>query len=768
MSEPKFNNFSEKVAYYGSVSAALQHEGYSKSDSGWSKNSTTDTPAAANNNNNAGGGTTKPASTPAANKGNTNVVSYAAGSAANQNATDVANRNLNAYGFDSAIDYSLALRNATDPAEIEQLKKERQAKIDYMYNGADPYTNNTVNTVTGKETTAANTASKVYGSSWTPQTATAQNTLDYRAQQAVSGGQTYADFLSQNATTNIGMRDADLAWAKAGGVVPYTSGPNAGKGAWYIDPKGYNTSQEDWLSRENGLVDSLIRDGVLGKDGSLPYGEAAIRDYVDEYINQKKLWAKYNGVTYDPMADFNIGQALIGAPQMGSAGAGGPGAATGNGTNKAPNGSGVQNNMNPNSGGVNNSYTGNININGGNGGNFNAPNNSMYDYLEQWFNAATKQQNNAIDWATSQQIQETLRAQQEADAQFQNTRDQIAIDEAKAKDNQALYAGTRGDKGGIGASQYDSIMNTAAQNRLSVNQAQTQMAADTASTISNLRAQGEYEKADALLELSQTYLAQLISLEQWAAEYGLSVAQFQAQLDQWQKDYQLNYAQVMGNYNGTPTLEAQQYQDSLALNQQETLAEQGWQALSLGVTPSAAQLSAMGVTADQVNTYLMSQQLAASSKGNGGGGNPSKSATPKETLKSLPTGSAEWQNAVLSGASGRGQSAYDYLIDAGLSQSNAERHAEDLEPILEAWSGVGVSSIAKGMATDLTKNYASQNDKMTVIFETWLGEEKRNSMSDKQFAVAMNRVNETGDWGESGSWMTETDLYYLLHQIGRM
>lgn len=675
--------FNEKVQKYGSVSAALAASGYSNNNGTWTKSeNSSSTPAASSTSNNASTSTNK-----------STTSSSSLGSSSNKTtSTPAASTNSSSGYYDPNIDYSLAIKNATDPVEIERLKEERQNKIDDMYGGVDPYLYATTNRVTGAATAPTNTASK-YGSDWTPQTATKESNLNYNAVQAVQGGQSYGDFLNSiSVNTNLAERDAALAWAKAGGSVPYTSGPNAGKDAWSLAKEGYNTNLDPWLNSGTGLFDKLVYDKLIDENGNLLQGADAVRETVDEWINQKKRWAQYNGVTYDPMNDFNIGQALIGAPQMGSTGAGGPGATQ----TQTPNGAGVQNAIGPNGSGSGSSSNTNININGGNGGSYTGAAPSLYDYLEQWMQNATKQQQNAIDWATSQQIQETLRAQQEADAQFQNTRDQIAIDEAKAKDNQALYAETRGDKGGIGASQYDAIMNTAAQNRLSVNQAQTKMASDTAQTIANLRAQGEYEKADALLELSQTYLAQLISLEQWSAEYGLSVAQFQAQLDQWKKDYELNLAQVMGSYNGTPTLENQKYQDSLALNQQETLADQGWKALSLGVTPSPSQLKAMGVTADQVNTYLTSQQL----KNAGNPSSPKSDAADidglfEEALKHENPWSWVKNNYKNYGLSNQpDKSEFDSFYD--------ENHYTDDD----------ISGMARAIATDIKKYHGSSDQDM--------------------------------------------------------
>lgn len=251
----------------------------------------------------------------------------------------------------------------------------------------------------------------------------------------------------------------------------------------------------------------------------------------------------------------------------------------------------------------------------------------MRDYLNQWYQSAQQQQQSAIDYATNQGILDLRRAQQDAEAQFQTQRNQIAIDEAKAKDNQALYAEARGDKGGIGAAQYDAIMNTAAQNRLQVNSAQTKLATDTSRQIADLRAQGEYEKADALLTLSQQYLSQLMSLEQWAAEYNLSVAQFNASLQQWQAEYELKVADLLGSYNGQKTLSAkqfefnqQQYADEQQAAQEKKLASAGEILLAAGILPSASQLAAMGMTETEAQSYLTAQKVAAAAKGKSGSG----------------------------------------------------------------------------------------------------------------------------------------------------
>ena len=174
----------------------------------------------------------------------------------------------------------------------------------------------------------------------------------------------------------------------------------------------------------------------------------------------------------------------------------------------------------------------------------------MRDLLDQWLSAAKQQQEAAINYGVEQGVNELRRAEEDAQQQYQAQQDQINMDEARAMDNQALYAEARGDRGGIGAAQYDSIMNAAAQNRLTVSQQQTKLSTDTARQIADLRAQGEYKKADAVLELTQRYLTQLMSLEQWALNYQMDVAQFNLQLEKWQAEYALSLAKLKGTSTG--------------------------------------------------------------------------------------------------------------------------------------------------------------------------------------------------------------------------
>lgn len=241
--------------------------------------------------------------------------------------------------------------------------------------------------------------------------------------------------------------------------------------------------------------------------------------------------------------------------------------------------------------------------------------------LNQWLEASKLQQENKVDYAVNQGILELQRAEEDAQAQFQTQQNQVDADERKALDNQALYAEARGDRGGIGQAQYAQIQATAMTNRRAINSARTKLATDTARQIADLRAQGEFQKADALLELTQTYLSQLMDLEKWGAEFNLDVDKFNLQLDQWQAEFDMAVGEMLGYYNGQATLENQKYQTSIdqwnkefdftaQQTEREFLANSGLAALAAGVRPSAAQQAAMGYTDAQVEAELAAYKLA--------------------------------------------------------------------------------------------------------------------------------------------------------------
>ena len=229
--------------------------------------------------------------------------------------------------------------------------------------------------------------------------------------------------------------------------------------------------------------------------------------------------------------------------------------------------------------------------------------------LRQLSDVQARQTQQSIDYNVRQSAEQLRQAEADGAAQFNTARDQISADEMRALDNQALYAEARGDRGGIGQAQYGAVQNTAARNRLAVNQQQIQLSTDTERQIEALRSQGEFEKADKLLDIAQNYMKELLALEQWAQEKNLSIDEFNNQLARWQLDYdlsvskyltdtELSAAQLTGEFSdGTPvrTVRSDIYSQ---------LAEMGMAMLKKRLMPTDEQLAAMGMTRSQAEAYI--------------------------------------------------------------------------------------------------------------------------------------------------------------------
>ena len=237
----------------------------------------------------------------------------------------------------------------------------------------------------------------------------------------------------------------------------------------------------------------------------------------------------------------------------------------------------------------------------------------LRDILSQIEEAQKEQSGKQMDYAVEQGVNELTRALEDAQRKYQTERDQISIDEQRALDNQALYAQARGDRGGIAAEQYNSIQNTAATNRYRVNQEQTQLATDTARQVADLRAKGEFDKADAVMQITQNYLSNPMELEKYALSTNMSVDQFNAQLEQWKAEQalatqqyllnsELSRASLSGVFSdGTSTLAAKQAM-------QEQLASAASAMISLGIEPTKEQLDALGWTPEQYTAYKVAME----------------------------------------------------------------------------------------------------------------------------------------------------------------
>ena len=113
---------------------------------------------------------------------------------------------------------------------------------------------------------------------------------------------------------------------------------------------------------------------------------------------------------------------------------------------------------------------------------------------------------NRIDRATEQAARELERKQRKTEEQLQTQRNEVAAAEARELDNQALTSALQGEKGGMQQLQQDAVRTWAAKNRRAIQKAQAELAEETARQIAQLRADGEFERADDILDQSQIYM----------------------------------------------------------------------------------------------------------------------------------------------------------------------------------------------------------------------------------------------------------------------
>ena len=362
---------------------------------------------------------------------------------------------------------------------------------------------------------------------------------------------------------------------------------------------------------------------------------------------------------------------------------------------------------------------------------------SMIEQLNKWREAAAQQSTLKRDYAVERGVNELQRALEDAQLQFQTQRDQVSKDERKGLDNSALYAEARGDRGGIGQEQYNLIQSSAAQNRLAVAQAQTKLSTDTARQIADLRAQGEFSKADDLLSLAQTYLSQLTQLQQWGADYSLDFASFQESIRQWEAEYELQKAALMGTLNGEPTLDMQKYQTSKQQWQDEfnwnkhtwqnefdqsnkrwqsefNQSNNQWQAefgqsqtqwnaqlgkslMSAGIMPSETQLQAMGITKAQATQYISALNAASSNNSGSGGGSGVKTPSGKTPSGKMPSGNTPSGNTGSSDSAGKVIPQFNGNGSGTSSSALTSLTCHPDEGVI-VWNGRTYSSVADWMA----------------------------------------------------------------------
>ena len=355
--------------------------------------------------------------------------------------------------------------------------------------------------------------------------------------------------------------------------------------------------------------------------------------------------------------------------------------------------------------------------------------------IENMYTQMQTQQNAQVDYTVQQAVNELTRAQEDAQKGFDQQRNQVNIDEAQARDRQVLYAAARGDRGGITARQYDSIANTAASNRRAIEQQRQQLATETARQAADLRARGEFEKANAVLQLSQERLAKLFKLQQYNDQIAIT-----------EKELAMSEAALTGMYNGEKTFASQQWDYQTAQSEKEWAYQVAMQAIQLGQTPSADVLTAAGLDPNQA------AQMAAVYKAQIDTDLNYKQGKYNQKSTSAGTGDSGTFSLANLYAIEDEASAYDYLVRIG-KMSDAEAmnymdywyiYQDSKGPASDAdTGGLGKGTFDNTIGGQSAADYEAAGANYATI-QARLDQMKASGVSTKAILAAISDAYQTG------------------------
>lgn len=134
---------------------------------------------------------------------------------------------------------------------------------------------------------------------------------------------------------------------------------------------------------------------------------------------------------------------------------------------------------------------------------------SYADNITAQYDAYIQGKQNQIDYQTEYQQNQAKRNYEDAVASYQKQYRDLTASMYQDMDNQALTSYVNGQRGGMATRNVSEIQNDYQLQRQALAAQQQKLATDTAREIEDLRAQGEFDKADALLEARQQEFQQL-------------------------------------------------------------------------------------------------------------------------------------------------------------------------------------------------------------------------------------------------------------------
>jgi hypothetical protein len=260
---------------------------------------------------------------------------------------------------------------------------------------------------------------------------------------------------------------------------------------------------------------------------------------------------------------------------------------------------------------------------------------SYEDTIKDQYSDMLSQRDNAADAAISAAESGLDIVEKAGNKQYESLLSQAQRDRAEAKATKSAIEQANGNRQKIGSSQYDTADQSYDQQRAAIYQARAKLQKDTARQLSDLQAQGEYEKADALLASRQQELQQIYE-------------------DALRADTNLrsNYEYQVG---------LQREDEEIAREQDETdkswLRSIGEMFLQKGVMPTDSSLEAMGIDKDTAQLYINAlgygsgyssgSSSSGSSKSSGSSGTTKTEDTTGDTSSSLSFGSiSSYSNSI--------------------------------------------------------------------------------------------------------------------------
>jgi hypothetical protein len=212
----------------------------------------------------------------------------------------------------------------------------------------------------------------------------------------------------------------------------------------------------------------------------------------------------------------------------------------------------------------------------------NANTKSYADTIAQQYDAYAQQQQNTIDYTTNKNVNSALRSYEDAVSDYQTQNQSLSRSMYQDMDNQALVSRANGQYGGMATASVGAIQSEYQTQRQELARQQQKLATDTLRNVEDLRAQGEFDKADAVLQAAQQKFQALY-------EDAVRVDENQYSDYQWQTALDREDAQI---------------QQETAQSDREYLQKLGQAFLSAGAMPSTAMLEAMGLDQGTAQLYI--------------------------------------------------------------------------------------------------------------------------------------------------------------------